>query len=423
MWSAPLPPSLRRRKPASRLADSFGNSICHEPVQDHVQVFLARYKLVVCMNFFVLFSLCICSGFFSSNSSGSEMGNYKGPDGNSKSYQSYMDYQTKTTTMRSSSSSPPAAGGRLRGLSRGDKGKTLRKASGLHAHSSSSSPGALSTHVPQSPPRRFVPGTLPQSEDKPVMIATSAAAPPPAETANMSTMSTTASKTGASNGSSKRKALLSNLVSSTKPNADMLMTMAADEREDTPAASASAAAADALEDPLDTDSMSIYTGGATAPVHGTFSEVVGGEKAMPSIHADLGLDVEVGSDQNVRAALTNAEEKREITGSLNTLKEANGINVDHSVTSLCPLTPPWPEAHEEPAVEVEEVGVSLNPQVTDAEHAGHAALAMEATEVEVKGEPSQQMEDMVAMPLLHDRRHPLEFIPPFVRDDFFCMST
>jgi hypothetical protein len=236
-------------------------------------------------------------------------------------------------------------------------------------------------------------------------------------------MSTTASKTGASNGSSKRKALLSNLVSSTKPNADMLMTMAADEREDTPAASASAAAADALEDPLDTDSMSIYTGGATAPVHGTFSEVVGGEKAMPSIHADLGLDVEVGSDQNVRAALTNAEEKREITGSLNTLKEANGINVDHSVTSLCPLTPPWPEAHEEPAVEVEEVGVSLNPQVTDAEHAGHAALAMEATEVEVKGEPSQQMEDMVAMPLLHDRRHPLEFIPPFVRDDFFCMST
>jgi len=393
-------------------------------VQDHVQAFLARYKLVVCMNFFVLFALCICSGFFSSSSSSSssQMGNYKGPVGNSKSYQPYMDYQTKTTTMRPSSSSPAAARGRLRGLSRRDKGETLHKASSLHTYSLSSSPGAA-THVPQSPPRRFVPGTLPQAEDKPVVVATSAAAsPPPAETTSMPTKSTTASKTGTSNGLSKKKALLSNLVSSTKPNADLLMTIAEDEREDIPAAPASAAVVDTLKDTFDARFMSIHTVGSAAPVQCTFSEALEGEKAMPSDHADLGLGVEEGGDQNVRAAFTNSEEKREIAETWNAFKEADGINVDHSVASLCPLTPSRSEAQEEPAFEVEEVGVSPNSQVMETEQLGHRVMTMEAAEKELKGEPSQQMEEKVIMQLLH-RRHPLDFIPPFVRDDIVCMNT
>ena len=70
---------------------------------------------------------------------------------------------------------------------------------------------------------------------------------------------------------------------------------------------------------------------------------------------------------------------------------------------------------------MEEAGVSLNPEVVDAEREGLAALAMEAAEMERVHEPNQQMEEeMVAMPLLRDRHHPLEFIPPFAREELFC---
>ena len=409
MWSAPPPPSLRRRMPVSRLAASFGDSVSHELSQDYVQAFLARYKLVVCMNLFVLFFLCICSGFFSSSSSNSGMGNNKRLDGNSKSYPSYMDHQTGTTTTRSSSSLPAAAGGRLRGLSRRDKEETLRKASVSLAPPSSS--WASSTHVPQHPPPRFVPGTLPQSEDKPVVAATSDATSTPAEPAK----SAITSKIGASNSSSKKRALLSSLAS-----------LAAEALEETAPAPASMAAADAFEESVDAGMMPTYAEEGGTPVQCTFSKAVGGEEVMPTIQGDLVLDVEGASDQNVRAPSTEAGKEEEAAVPMVAFEEAGGIHVDHSVSSLCPLTPPAAEAQGEPAVEVEgagveEAGVSLNPEVVDAEREGLAALAMEAAEMERVHEPNQQMEEeMVAMPLLRDRHHPLEFIPPFAREELFC---
>lgn len=410
--------------PVSRLAASFGDSVSHELSQDHVQAFLARYKLVVCMNLFVLCFLCICSGFFSSSSSNSGMGNYKRLDGNSKSYPSYMDYQTGTTTTRSSSSLPAAAGGRLRGLSRRDKEEPLRKASASLAPPSSS--WASSTHVPQRPPPRFVPGTLPQSKDKPVVAATSdGAATATAETASEPFKSATISKTGASNGSSKKRALLSSLASSTKQEADML-TSAAEALEETAPAPASLAAADALEQPVDAGMMPTYAEEGGAPVQCTFSGAVGGEEAMLTTHDDRVLDAEGASDQNVRAPSTEAEKEEEAAVPMAAFEEVGGTHVDPSVSSLCPLTPPSAEAQGEPAVEVggagvEEAGVSLNPDVDDAERDGLAALAMEATEMERVDERNQQMEEeMVAMPLLRDRHHPLEYIPPFAREDVFC---
>jgi len=407
----------------SRLAASFGDSVCHELSQDHVQAFLARYKLVVCMNLFVLFFLCICSGFFTSSSSNSGMGNNKGLDGVSKPYPSYMEYQTGTTTTRSSSSLPAAAGGRLRGLSRRDKGDTSQKASASLVPLSSS--WASSTHVPQRPPPRFVRGTLPQSEDKPVVAATSdGAATATAETASKPSKSATTSKTGASNGLSKKRALLSSLASSQE--ADMLVTSAAEALEETAPAPASMAAADAFKGPVDAGLMPTYAEKGGALVQCTFSEAVDGEDAMLTIHDDLVLDVEGASDQNVRAPSTEAEKEEEAAVPMTAFEEAGGIHVDHSVSSLCPLTPPSAEAQGEPAIEVEgagveEAGVLLNPDVVDAGREELAALAMEAAEKERVDEPNQQMEEeMVAMPLLQVRLHPLEYIPPFAREDVFC---
>jgi len=405
----------------SRLAASLGGGVCHELSQDHVQAFLARYKLVVCMNLFVLFFLCICSGFFSSSSSSSVMGNNGGLDGMNKSYPSYMDYQKGTPSTRSSSSLPAAAGGRLRGLSRRDKGETLRKASGSLAPSLLPSSWASSSHVPQRPPPRFVPGTLPRSEEKPVVAATSDAASPPAETTSGSAKSATTSKSGANNGSSKKRALLSSLMTSTKPPADMLNSSGAEALEETAAAPASLAVGDALEERVDAGTMLTYTEKDGAPVQCTFSEVVGGEEAMPTFHDDLVLDVEGASDQNVRAPSTKAEEQEEVAGPLGALEEAGGIHVDHSVTSLCSLKPPSSEAQEEHAVEVEEGRVSLNPEVVDAKHEGLAALAMEAAGIERVDEPLQEVkEEVVVIPLLQDQHHPLEYIPPFAREDVFC---
>ena len=97
------------------------------------------------------------------------------------------------------------------------------------------------------------------------------------------------------------------------------------------------------------------------------------------------------------------------------------MRVDDSVTSLCPLTPPSSEAQGEPAVKVEEGGVSLNQEVVNAEHEGLAASAMEAPGVKRVDELLQEVEEeVVAMPLLQDRHHPLEYIPPFAREDLFC---
>lgn len=244
------------------------------------------------------------------------------------------------------------------------------------------------------------------------MAATSDATSTPAEPAKPATTS----KTGASNSLSKKRALLSTLASSTKPKADM-----ADALEDTAAAPPSVAAADALEQHVDAGIVPIYTGRNSVPVQCTFSQGVGGEGAMPSVHDDLVVDVEGASDQNVRAPSTKAEEQGEIAGPLGALEKAAPFPVDHSVTSLCSHTPPSSQAQGEPAVEVEEAGVSLNPDVVDAVREGLAALAVEAAEMERVDEPLEEMEEkMVAMPLLQDRHHPLEYIPPFAREDVFC---
>jgi hypothetical protein len=202
----------------------------------------------------------------------------------------------------------------------------------------------------------------------------------------------------------------------------MLMTSAAEALEETAAPPASLTVPDALEESVDAGMMPAYAEENSAPVQCTVSEVVGGEEAMPSVHADLVLDVEGRSDQNVRTPSSKAEGQGEIAGPLGALKVAGGIHVDPSVTSLCPLTPPSSEAQGEPAVKVEEgARVSLNPEVVNAEHEGLAALAMEAPEMERADKPLQEVEEeVVAMPLLQDRHHPLEYIPPFAREDVFC---
>jgi len=206
----------------------------------------------------------------------------------------------------------------------------------------------------------------------------------------------------------------------------MLMTSAAEALEEIAPAPASMAAADALEQPVGAGMMPTYAKEGGAPVQCTFSEAVEGEEAMPIIYDDLVLDVEGASDQNVRAPSTEAEKKEEAAVPMAAFEEAEGIHVDHSVSSLCPLMPPSAEAQGEPAVEVEgasveEAGLWLNPDVVDAEREGLAALAVEAAEMERVDEPIQQVkEQVVAVPLLQDRHHPLEYIPPFAREDVFC---
>lgn len=199
------------------------------------------------------------------------------------------------------------------------------------------------------------------------------------------------------------------------------MTSGAEALEETSAAPASLTVPEALEEPVDAGMMPAYAEEDGASVQCTFSEAVEEEKAMPTFHDDLVVDVEGAGHQHVRTSSTQAEEQGEIAGPLGALEEAAEIHFDHSVASLCPLTPPSSEAQGEPVVKVKEGGVSLNPEVVIAEHEGLAAPAMEALKMERLDEPLQQMEEeMVAVPLLQNQHHPLEYIPPFAREDVFC---
>lgn len=417
--------------PISRLASSFGNSVCHELSHDRVQAFFARYKLVVCMNLFVLFFLCICSGFFNGSSSSrtSSTGGLgsKGLDGLSKSYPSYMDYKAGASTRSSSSASPAAAGGRLRGLPRNDKGDTSPKASFSPSSLSSSASWASSTHVPQRPPPRFVPGTLRQSEDKPV-AATNGAASHAAGTASKTTKPAMASKPGTSSGSSKKNALLDTLVSSTKPTADMLVTSAAEAVGET--AMPAMTKLDALMEPVDADAgmVPISTEEDTVSVQCAFSEEAEGEELTPILHHDLIRDAEEMSEENVRAPPGQAEGEKEkkddeeegVADPMAAPEAVTNVHADPSVSALCPLTPPSSSKIQgEPIVEVAEVGVSPNPDVVDAEE--NEALEVQAADMGRVDEPIQQLEEQkVAMPLPQVRHHPLEYIPPFAREDVFC---
>ena len=100
LWSVPLPPNMRRRGAVSRLASSFGESTRHQVSQDHVQAFLARYKLVVCM-----FFLCACSGFLGGGGSSKRTAGRGMPYGATPSMHQYNAFPASSRVAAASSSS------------------------------------------------------------------------------------------------------------------------------------------------------------------------------------------------------------------------------------------------------------------------------------------------------------------------------
>ena len=289
-----------------------------------------------------------------------------------------------TPSMHHQYNAPPASSrvaaasswwGAAKGRLRGPKGK------GQNA-TPEAAPWAATGHVPQRPPPRFVPGSVPQQQAPDATIpahpAAAAAVKAPVEQAPP-----TATATSKSTTTSKRKELLNTLTAKST----------AAPREVEEEEEEKMAAGLVQEEPVV---------GEAAPVQCSLTPEAEAQKAAAPAAAA------VGSEDTAVTALAPGTSPAEAEATPQPQVAAAPVAAHHTkeaaVPLFSPLTPPSPEA----AAFHEPADVSMNPDLEESD-------ATVPT-----GGPEDEQPDVV-VPTGH--HHPLQYIPPFAFESIYCSAT
>ncbi|EWM22751.1 hypothetical protein Naga_100143g4 [Nannochloropsis gaditana] len=401
MWSSQHNSSMRRRAHVSRPASSLLDERVNLQSYDHSKTFSARCKHVICMNFLIFLVLCICSGIFTFQANIS-----------STSRRVHKQYTEDRSNKVSSTSLFRSSNWRLRRLSPEETGKRRRQKSYKSSSTSEPSSSQLpvsSTHVPQRPPPRFIPGTLPQSKDISTapLAAKFAALDDASASAERSEGVRTAPMTKSNRDIKKvsgRKKLLNSLTSSI------------DARSETDASEVHTGEAQMTSAPPPVEMKEeepLFTHEDVVPIQCTSHEM--------SRTMDFAISQVEDGDVNCVDATDSEEHLLSVEDvamqAPDEYTSGEALASPHSPSSLCPLASSWIGSGNGPQREDKHVSESFelpSEAIRDAVTAGEILEILESTteleEVDIPESGSASVRD------------PLDYIPPFALEEIACVD-